>query len=167
MWKCNAVRPSCMVCTTLQLICTAQASTINFSMTYTLLDKEVTAIVYYDDDDEDTMTWWKWLIVDARFRRVYRIVTLINLLVLALSIPLPFFDLYNPGDSNKIRTQFAIVTILDLALAVIHTLFFSIKLKKILPLNNNLVSVMVLFNFFTSFFFARTLVIVFLTSQDS
>ena len=88
----------------------------------------------YDSTSDEVVVWWKWRkwrITSAHARYLYYVITLLNLFVLAVSLPLPFFDLHSPADRGKIRIQFAIVTLLDLGLAVMHTVFLLIRVRHI------------------------------------
>ena len=70
--------------------------------------------------------WWQWLVENEQARKAFRVISLLNLLVLGLSIP--FYEI-SEENYSKLRVQFSIVTCLDFLLALAYTFHTLLRLR--------------------------------------
>lgn len=79
-------------------------------------------------DEYDTLfqyTWWLWLTEDNKARQCFRVLSLANLILLLLS--LPFYDVSDGNNSNKLRIQFIVISVLDMILSLLCTFHLIVR----------------------------------------
>ena len=70
--------------------------------------------------------WWQWLVENEHARNAFRVISVLNLVVLGLSIP--FYEI-SEENYSKLRIQFSIVTCLDFLLALAYTFHTLLRLR--------------------------------------
>ena len=76
----------------------------------------------------ETRSWWVFVAENIYFRQFFRAVSVVNLIVLVLSIP--FYNL-NQLEGNQefiVSTQFQVITVLDFILSCIYTFNFVLRI---------------------------------------
>ena len=87
-----------------------------------------------DGEEFDTVEprrWWVFVAENIYFRQFFRSISVVNLIVLAFSIP--FYNLNDlTGDDRKtmiVSVQFKVVTVLDFILTCVYTFHLFIRIS--------------------------------------
>lgn len=81
------------------------------------------------DTAQEQTSWWRWWIENQKIRKFLRVFSLVNLVILTLSIPFYSIVDLNGSQRRTIQIQFSVITCFDFLLSCLYTVNLVLELQ--------------------------------------